>query len=320
MTTPINIALLAFDGMQILDLTGPASVFALANRACGQERYRVHILSAAGGQVQSNSAIAVGTDPIDALAPSAVHTLLIAGGNASGLRALTTSPAVRDWVLATAAAAQRYGSVCSGAWVLASLGLLDGKRATTHWETSEALARKYPLTDVQSKALYVQDGRIWTSAGVTTGIDMCLAMVEQDLNAAAAQYIARQLVLYARRPGFQSQFSPMLHAQERAGSQFAALVEWMKDNLTHVLDVPALAARLAMSERSFYRKFTEALGETPAYFVEGLRLDHGRQLIASAMSLKEVAAGSGFSTYAHFAKAFERRFGMTPGLFRELHR
>ncbi|MEO6919512.1 MAG: helix-turn-helix domain-containing protein [Collimonas sp.] len=318
-TRSIDIALLVFDGMQILDLTGPAAVFAAANDACGRTVYRVHILSGKGGPVQSNSAVSTLSIAIGDIPPQSVHTLLVVGGSESGLRQLAEDETVGKWLIATAVVAPRYGSVCSGALVLGNLGLLDGKRVATHWDTCAALTRQNPAAEVDQNALYIEDGRLWTSAGVTTGIDMCLAMVEKDLGSAVAQTIAQRLVLYARRPGYQSQFSPILGAQTRAGTVFAGLIEWMKDNLTETLDVPDLAARVAMSGRNFHRKFTSAVGETPAHFVETLRLDHSRHLLAANLSLKEIAAKTGFSTPAQFSKSFERRFGVTPGLFRELH-
>lgn len=320
MTQSLDIALLAFDGIQILDITGPAAVFAAANDACGRAFYRVHILSAKGGAVQSNSAVSTLTTAIRDMPAQSVHTLLLAGGDESGLRQLAAMPAVRAWVIATAAVAQRFGSVCSGALVLGNFGLLDGKRVTTHWNSCAVLTEQNPAAKVDMNALYIEDGRVWTSAGVTTGIDMCLAMVEKDLGSAVTHAVAERLVLYARRPGYQSQFSPMLNAQARAGTRFAELIEWMKNNLTATLDVPDLAARVAMSGRSFHRKFTSAIGETPGHFVETLRLDHSRHLLAANLSLKEIAAKTGFSSAAQFTKAFERRFGVTPGLFRELHR
>jgi len=318
MTQAIDIALLAFDGVQILDISGPAAVFAAANDACGRAFYRVHILSASGATVQSNCAVGIATSALDALAPARVHTLLIAGGDAAGLRRLAATKAVRDWVLATAATARRYGSVCSGALALGAFGLLDGKRAATHWDSCAALARENPGASVDPNALYVEDGRLWTSAGVTTGIDMCLAIVERDLGGAVTHAIAERFVLYARRPGYQSQFSPLLSAQARAGKLFSGLIEWMRGHLTLTLDVPVLAARVAMSERSFHRKFTAIVGETPARFVETLRLDQVRLLLGGAASLKDVAAKTGFSTPAQLAKAFERRFGVAPLLFRAM--
>jgi transcriptional regulator GlxA family with amidase domain len=319
MTEPLHIALLAFDGMQILDISGPAAVFSAANDACGREFYRVHILSEHGGAVASNSAVSVASTALADLAPASVHTLLVVGGDAAGLRRLVARAAVREWVRAGAAAARRYGSVCSGTLALGAFGLIDDKRVATHWEACEALARENPRAQVDPNALYIQDGRLWTSAGVTTGIDMCLALVEQDLGSAVTHAIAARFVLYARRPGYQSQFSPMLRAQARAGAQFSGLVDWMKEHLAADLDVPSLAARAAMSERSFHRKFTGAIGATPAHFVETLRLDRARDLLGAHVALKEIAARTGFSTPAQLSKAFERRFGVTPTLFREMH-
>jgi transcriptional regulator GlxA family with amidase domain len=172
---------------------------------------------------------------------------------------------------------------------------------------------------VDADALYVVDGKVWTSAGVTTGIDMALALVEADLGVATANLIARHFVLYARRPGYQSQFSPLLQAQTAAEASFAGLIDWMQDNLDQPLDVPALAARAGLSERSFYRKFTEATGKTPAHFVEGLRLDAARTLLARGLPLKAIAAKIGLRSSARLGQAFERRFGMAPSLFREMH-
>lgn len=319
MTTPLDIALIAFDGIQILDVTGPAAVFAAANDACGRPAYRLHILSEAGGMVTSNSGVAIASTALAALAPGALDTVLIAGGDTDGLRRLAAAPAVCSWMLLAAAGARRFGSVCSGALALAALGLIDGKRVATHWEDCAALARDNPTVRVDANALYIQDGRVWTSAGVTTGIDMCLAMVENDVGGGVAHAIAERLVLYARRPGYQSQFSPLLDAQARAGSPFAELIAWMMAHPEAALDVPGLAARVAMSARSFHRKFSAAIGQTPARFVETLRLDQARHLLATPVTLKEVAARTGFATPAGLTVAFERRFGVSPALFREMH-
>ena len=165
---------------------------------------------------------------------------------------------------------------------------------------------------VDAEALYVVDGKVWTSAGVTTGIDMALALVEADLGAATANLIARHFVLYARRPGYQSQFSPMLQAQAAADAPFAALIDWMQDHLDRELDVPTLARHAGYSERSFYRKFTEATGKTPAHFVEDLRLDAARTLLSKGLSLKTIAGRVGLKSSARLGQAFERRFGMPP--------
>lgn len=318
-SAPRQVALLAFDGIQVLDISGPAAVFGAANDAAGLPFYRVHVLSPGGGAVTSNCGLALLTAPIASVKPGALDTVLVAGGSKAGLGALAQDTAVQAWMAQACARARRYGSICTGAFALAAFGLLDGKRVATHWEAVGILGARHPDVQVDANALYVEDGRVWTSAGVTTGIDMCLALVARDLGDAVAHTIARRLVLYARRPGYQSQFSPVLAAQARGDHGFASLVDWMRAHLTTPLDVERLADRAGMSPRTFHRRFTDALGETPARFVETLRLDHARQLLVSSIGLKEIAAQSGYATPGQFSKAFVRRFGVSPGLFREMH-
>jgi transcriptional regulator GlxA family with amidase domain len=314
-----NVALLVFDGIQVLDVTGPAAVFAAANDAAGSPFYRIHILSAQGGPITSNSGIVLHTEALSSLAADAADTVLIAGGDKEGLHAMAQDEAVRAWMVQASARARRYGSICTGTFVLAAFGLAHGKRVATHWEATSVLGSRYPDLDVDANALYVEDGRAWTSAGVTTGIDMCLALVTRDLGDEVANAIARRLVLYARRPGYQSQFSPVLAAQANANSSFSALLDWILAHIAERLDVPRLAERAGMSPRNFHRRFTEAMGETPARFVETLRLDHARHLLEAKTSLKEIAAKTGFANQGQFSKAFARRFGVSPGLFREMH-
>lgn len=319
MSKPLNVAILAFPRCQVLDVTGPAMVFEAGNDALGKAHYKVHILSAEGGAVQTSSAVAMLTRSVKELPPASIDTLLIAGGDDSGLQTLVADEAVRKWAVKASKGARRYGSICTGTFALAHFGLLDGKRVATHWSACGDLAERCPDVSVDTNALFVNDGRLWTSAGVTTGIDMSLEMVAADLGNAVAHVIAKRLVLYARRPGYQSQFSPVLNAQSHADAPFAELIHWMRENLALRLDVPLLAEKVAMSERTFLRKFTASTGETPAHFVETLRLDQTRNLLAAGMSLKEIAARTGYSTGAQLSKAFDRRFGMTPLLFRELH-
>lgn len=315
----MNVAIVTFPRCQVLDVTGPAMVFEAGNDASGRPHYQIHIVSAAGGIVRTSSAVALDTEPIGDLSPQAIDTLLIAGGDEAGLQALVANDAMRQWTVQAAAHARRYGSICTGTFALAQFGLLERRRVATHWSACADLARQCPDVAVDNQALFVNDGRLWTSAGVTTGIDMSLEMVAEDLGNGVANAIAKRLVLYARRPGYQSQFSPVLSAQSQAEAPFAELIEWMRANLARRLDVPQLAARVAMSERTFLRRFTRSTGETPAHFVETLRLDETRNLLAAGLSLKEIAARTGYANGAQLSKAFDRRFGMTPMLFRELH-
>ncbi len=313
-----TIAFLAYDGFQLLDLTGPVTVFTDANRALERKAYDVVMLSPAGGETPSNSGVALSTRGLARVAPDRIDTLLIAGAEADALRGAIMDPAIRRWVPRCAAKARRFGSVCSGTFVLAGLGLLDGRRVATHWEACAALASAYPALTVDPAALYVADGPVWTSAGVTTGIDMALAMVEQDVGPEIANSIARRLVLYARRPGYQSQFSPLLSTQIQADNPFADLIDWMQDNLTRPLGVPELAARVGLTERTFYRRFLAAMGKSPADFVETLRLESARTLINEGLSLKSIAAKVGLSPM-RLNHAFERQFGVAPRLFRDMH-
>lgn len=319
MSYPLNIALIVFDGVQILDVTGPASVFAAANSAIGDTFYKVNILSAEGGLVQSSSAIVLPTYPLNSLAPQTVDTILIAGAELEFILPFTANTAIENWMLKASSLARRVGSVCTGAFALGHFGLINGKRVTTHWASCAELSLRYPEALVNPNAMYVVDENVWTSAGVTTGIDMCLEMVASDLGNNISNTIAKHLVMYARRPGYQSQFSPLLSAQAQAKAPFSELINWIGTHLTETLDVPRLASRCALSERSFYRKFTDSIGITPALFVENLRLDQARIYLSAGLSLKETAAKCGYSNAAHFSKAFARRFGMTPTLFRGMH-
>jgi transcriptional regulator GlxA family with amidase domain len=318
MPKALNVAILTFPRCQVLDVTGPAMVFEAGNIASGSEHYKVHILSARGGPIQTNSAVALVTKPLGELPAGAIDTLLIAGGDLAGLRIMAADEAVRKWVVQASAKARRYGSICTGTFALAHFALLGGKRVATHWSACSQLAELCPDTHVDENALFVNEGRLWTSAGVTTGIDMTLAMVASDLGDTVANAIAKRLVLYARRPGYQSQFSPVLSAQSHADAPFAELIDWIRENLDGRLDVPRLAARVSMSERTFLRNFTRSIGMTPARFVETLRLDQTRTYLAAGMSIKEIATKVGYLTGAQLSKAFDRRYGMTPQLFRKL--
>lgn len=312
------VVFLAYEGFQILDLTGPAAVFESANYLLKREAYEVLAISPAGGPLKSSSGVAVGTRAMTRVPKGRIDTFLIMGAAKPEVVAAIRDPIIRRWAPRWAALASRYGSVCSGALVLASLALLDGKRAATHWDACDPLAAGFAKVKVDADASYVVDGKVWTSAGVTTGIDMALAMVERDYGAALASDIAKRLVVYARRPGHQSQFSALLTAQVRADNPFSQLIDWMGNRLSKSLDGPTLAARAGLTERSFYRKFAAATGQTPAQFIESLRIDAARALLARDLSIKAVAAQVGMDP-RRLNAAFERRFGMSAQLYRAMH-
>jgi len=318
-----QIVLIVYPGFELLDLSGPTAVFNNANRALVERGlapfYAMTVASARGGPVESSSGISVETRRLATLVPGQTHMVVVVGAERPHLLTAMADAELSTTLPPLVENAERFGSVCSGGFILAALGLLNRRRVATHWDSCAQLARAFPKVIVDSDALYVVDGRCWTSAGVTTGIDMALAMVSVDLDAAIAGEVAKRLVLYARRPGYQSQFSSVLQAQTRAESPFAELIEWLLSHLDKTLDVPRLAERAGMTERSFHRKFVAATGITPARFVEIARLDMARMLLSRGLPLKEIADKVGLYPTARLTEVFERRFGIKPKLFRELH-
>jgi transcriptional regulator GlxA family with amidase domain len=318
-----HVAFIVYPGFELLDVSGPTSVLNGANRALrGRGKpafYKVSLASADGGAIESSSGVAIKTVAIAGLRPGDVQTVLVVGAERDPLLRAMEDPDLRAAVPGLATEAERFGSVCAGGFLLAALGLLDGHRVSTHWDSCKAFVAAFPKVAVDADALYVVDGRLWTSAGVTTGIDMTLAMIAHDLDATIAGEVAKRLILYARRPGYQSQFSPVLQAQVKGDSPFADLIGWIQANLATPLDVPSLAERVGMSERTFHRKFVAATGQTPARFVETSRLDAARMLLSRGLSLKSVAAQVGLSPAVRLSEAFERRFGISPQLFRDMH-
>lgn len=305
-----------FPRAQSLDITGPFEAFDGANRQA-QERgaappYRLVLASRAGGALITSSALTLATRRLATLAPRATDTVIVAGGADAGVRAAIVDGELRAWLRRAAKVVRRLASVCSGAFVLAAAGLLDGLPAATHWSACDALARFRPAVAVDRDAIFVRAGRIWTSAGVTTGIDMALAMVEEDLGRAIADTAASRLVLYARRPGFQSQWSDALLAQASAGDPLAPAIAWARGHLGQ-LDVPTLARRAGLSLRTLHRRCVDTLATTPAKLIERLRVEHARGLLAARRHpAKLVAARSGFADTAQLARAFRRTLGLLP--------
>jgi transcriptional regulator GlxA family with amidase domain len=250
--------------------------------------------------------------------PAALDTLIVAGGD--GSRAAMADPALLGFTRAAAVQARRVASVCSGAYVLAAAGQLDGRRATTHWSRAADLARRFPAAKVEPDRIWVRDGTVWTSAGITAGIDLALAMIGEDLGEAVARRTAQQLVVYHRRPGGQSQFSALLE-MDRGGGRFAPLLTWMRENLSGALTVERLAARAAMSERHFARAFTAETGVTPAKAVERLRLEAARAAVETgSRPIEAVARDAGFSDPERMRRAFLRAFGQPPQALRRAGR
>lgn len=315
-----SIAILMSKRAQALDIVGPTAVFSAANNAVeGHPPYKIRILSTSGGVVETISGVTLMTEPLSSLKPQDVDTCLLVGHDEVGMAGLIRDQQMRAWVSAASRSARRWGSVCSGSVALAAWGLLHGKRASTHWAAAAQMAQLYPDVHVDADAIYTIDGSIWTSAGVTTGIDLSLAMVEADLGQDVAMQIARRLIVYMRRPGSQSQFSGPLRHQHGAANTYDELIEWAKANLDRSLTVEVLAGQAGQSLRTFQRRFREQVGQSPASFIETLRLERAKALIASGVALKTVAGEVGYPTASQLTQVFRRRFGLSPSVWRTIH-
>lgn len=319
-SSPREIAVLGFDGVQTLDVVGPMEVFALANRYArtGTPPYRVTLASCTGGALCTNAGLELAGATALADLPAQLDTLLIAGGSEPALRAAIADVAFMDQLTARAPHTRRMASVCVGAIVLAASGLLDGRRATTHWEYCGLMQQMFPAVQVEPDAIFVNAAPFYTSAGVTAGIDLCLSLVEADCGSAVALAVARNLVLFMRRPGGQSQYSAGLQMQEAATPGLRKLVTAIVDDPRGDLRGPALADRVGMSERTFQRLFRKETGLTPAHFVEVARVDRAKALLESSnWPLARVASRAGFGSMDALHRAFQKRVGVTPGVYRE---
>lgn len=314
-----RVVCIAYDGVQTLDVTGPTEVFAAVGRLCGKPPYEVIVASTRGGEVTTSSRLAIRTRRLARLRPHRADTIVVAGGDAAAVTTAAADAALARWLRRAEPTVRRMTSVCSGAFVLAAAGLLDGKRATTHWSGCERLAERFPRVEVDRNAIFVTDGSTWTSAGVTTGIDMALAIVEEDHDRQTADRIAAQLVLYMRRPGYQSQWSDALVARA-GGDPLGPVIAWARANLRTV-DLEMLARRAGMSLRTLHRRCLEQLSTTPAKLLDKLRVEHARDLLETTdLPAKTLAARCGFSSAARMTRAFERELGLGPRAYRLLHR
>jgi transcriptional regulator GlxA family with amidase domain len=313
-----RILVLAVEGTESLDILGPVEVFDYAEREVPGS-YRIDVVGAGtDGQFTMSNGLRLGVGPLPE-PPPRHDTLVVAGG--AGARRAIGDPAIVDWIARASKRARRTTSICTGSYLLAAAGLLDGRRATTHWDYCVALAQRYPAVDIDPDPVWVRDGDVWTSAGVTAGIDLALALVEDDLGAGVALAIARQLVVFLKRPGGQSQFSGALSAQQATRPALRDLQGWIAGHLGDDLSVAALAARAGFSERSFARAFRTEIGQTPAAYVETLRVERARALLEDgAESLEAVARATGFSSPEILRRAFHRRVGVSPAAYRERFR
>jgi transcriptional regulator GlxA family with amidase domain len=310
-----RIAFLIFDGFQILDAAGSIAAFEIAGRYCGGA-YALEVIAAEPGLTLSSASAALAAS---AFRPRAAYdTLVVAGGD--GTRTAIQDERILKFVRRAAGRARRVASVCSGAFILAAAGLLDGRRATTHWARTAEFARRFPKVKVEPDRIHVKDGPIWTSAGITAGIDLALALIAEDLGEDIAKLTAQQLVVYYRRPGGQSQFSALLELG-RPDARFGPLLGWARERLHQSLGVERLADQAAMSPRHFARAFAAETGVTPAKAIERLRVEAARERIEAGVEpIDDVAAKVGFGDSERMRRAFLRAFGQPPQALRRMAR
>ncbi|USX26099.1 GlxA family transcriptional regulator [Oxalobacteraceae bacterium OTU3CINTB1] len=315
----LRVVLLAYDDMNLLDLCGPLQALATASKrhpGDGPALYETLVASADGGLITTSAGLPVATVSIATLDGVAIDTLIVPGGCKG--QEFNASPALVNWIARRAPLVRRLCSVCTGAFLLAAAGQLEGRRAATHWEWVDRLRERHPGVDVDADKIFVKDGSIWTSAGVSAGIDLTLALIEEDYGHQIAIETARQLVVFMKRTGGQSQFSVPLAAQSHEGGRFDALHAWVAAHLRETLTVERLAEQAGMSARTFARTYAAQLGRTPAKMVEAMRLEAAcRALEKTALPLKAIAANTGYVEEQNLRRVFQRQLGVSPGQYRD---
>jgi transcriptional regulator GlxA family with amidase domain len=316
--TPKRIGFLIYPAMQALDLVGPMDAFAAVMLAHGkgQQRpgYEAITIGFDSKAVAAESGLLLKPQFTTATAP-ALDTLVIPGGCA--MREIRTANKVAAWVSNQSRQTRRIAAVCTGVYGLAATGLIDGRRVTTHWRYAQDLAQRYPALVVDADAIFLKDGRFYTSAGITAGIDLTLALIEEDYGLSVALTVARELVVYLKRSGGQEQYSEPLQFQSKSTDPVASIVGWIVANLQQDLSVECLAAKVNLGPRHFNRRFQRAFGTTPAAFVETLRMEEARRRLAGEHdTIERVALSVGFRSDDVFRRTFERRFGISPSVYR----
>lgn len=312
---PRTIGLYLYEDFQLLDACGPITSFEIAGRMAN-DAYRLTLLSAKPGPVRSSSGVSLEAHAADDV--GMLDTLIVVGGN--GSRDAMRDRATIAFLSRAAGRVRRLCSVCSGAFLLAGAGALDGRRATTHWRRAKLFAELFPAVTLEPDRIHVRDGHVWTSAGISAGIDLSLALIAEDLGEAVARRVAQEMVVYYRRPGGQSQFSALadLAGEE---TQFAPLLEWIRAHLDQRLTIETLAAQAAMSPRNFSRAFTREMGLSPAKAVERLRMEVGRERVENSTApIEQIAATLGFTDPERMRRAFLRAFGQPPQAMRRIAR
>lgn len=320
-SSPLHVVIVAFDGVQPLDVVGPHEVFAGADSAArhhGRSGYRLTVASADTAEIRTESGLRLVTDPLPDPA-AAIDTLVLPGGD--GVHRARRDPVLMAWLAAVAPRVRRLATVCSGTFLGAQTGLLDGCTVTTHWARAARLAAEFPTLTVDADPIYCRDGNVWTSAGVTAGIDLALALVEDDLGAEIAQHVARWLVMFRHRPGGQSQYATSVWVQRADRRAVRAAQELIEADPAADHRVPTLAANVSMSARHFTRTFADEVGEPPGKYVERVRVEAARTALeTSDATLDQVATACGFGTAETLRRSFHRRLGVTPDQYRQRFR
>jgi transcriptional regulator GlxA family with amidase domain len=316
--SPRRIVMLIYPGVTPLDVIGPLEVFSFANRTTRQKHYEILTVAPTAEPIPTGLGFAFLPSCAMTEVAGPIDTLLVGGGAGPNVQ---HAPEIFDWLRRMAPTARRFGSICTGAFVLGTAGLIEGKRVTTHWELGGELARRNPTSKVEIDSIFVRDGRLYTSAGISAGIDLALALLEEDHGRSFALKVARYLVLFLKRSGGQTQFSTQLQAQFSSVPAIEKVQQWCHDNLDGDLRVPTLAKHAAMSERSFIRAFQTDTGRTPAEFVASIRLQSARRLLEETeLAPKAVATRCGLGSPAAMRRVFLRELGVSPADYRERFR
>lgn len=313
-----SIVVVGYDGVEALDLFGPLETFARTRDRNGKSLYEARVISPNGRTFITESGVRINPH-CSWLEIDGGDSLIIPGG--VGIRSAPVSQMSARWIAKKAGCFRRVAAVCTGVFALAESGLLNGRRATTHWAFADEVAAKYPLVKLDPDSLFVSDGKFFTSAGVTAGIDLALALIEADCGRACATTTACEMVVYLKRPGGQHQFSEPLRLQIQASEPMGELSDWIRRNLSRELDVAAMATEAKVSPRQLNRRFRQLYGISPAAYLTKIRLDVARLLLAeNDARLREIAAAVGFRNDDSFRRAFERSFGINPSLYRRAFR
>lgn len=318
-TKPRRIIFFIYNGFELLDFSGPASVYANANKIIKTVPYGIIPISTSGGLIKSSAGVEVNSIASSEVNLKKNDTLLVVGADQLSLEKAVKDKKALTWIKKAAKKCQRFGSICSGTVFLGLAGLINNRTVTTHWEACNKLKEICPQSIVNENSLYEIDENLWTSAGVSTGIDMALQMLSVDHNEDVKALVAKRLVVYAHRPGNQSQFSSMLKAQTAHAGMFSDIINWIYNNLDKSIKVSDLALLANMSERSFYRKFTKTIGKTPSKYIEIARLEKAKFLLEANHPVKAILSNIGYSSEASFRQAFKKLYGVSPSLHSQVH-